>query len=91
MSTAAPNGTCSRCGGITYEYLVHHCPTAVTPLEWQSSGETPESAHACNCVGCCRSCGSCVTWHGHTPKYCALLVRQATERAAFGVSAGETT
>jgi hypothetical protein len=36
--------------------------------------------HSCNCVGCCRRCGSCVTWSGHTLDYCALMVRQRAER-----------
>lgn len=36
--------------------------------------------HACNCVGYCRSCGTCQTWAGHTAEYCAFLVRQDAAR-----------
>ena len=49
---------------------------------WGADASTPLSAHACNCVGCCRKCGTCRTWHGHTADYCALIQRQAAERAA---------
>jgi hypothetical protein len=52
----------------------------------QHANRTTQSAasgHACNCLGCCRRCGSCRTWPGHTKAYCDLLVQQADERKRF--------
>ena len=48
-----------------------------------AQASTPREAHYCNCIGCCRRCGTCRTWHGHTREYCNLLVRQARERERF--------
>lgn len=81
-TAAKPAGSCHRCGGQLYEYLIHHCPTAVTNTAW-TTGESPRTAHVCNCVGCCPACGSCRTSPLHTSGYCALLVRQAAERATW--------
>ena len=30
-------------------------------------------AHSCNCVGCCKDCGHCVTDPKHTPENCRKL------------------
>lgn len=83
-STAAiPTGKCSRCGGQLYEHLAHQCRTAAFVSQAWTTSYTPAVAHICNCIGCCPACGTCRTWHGHTADYCAMVVRQAAERATF--------
>lgn len=34
----------------------------------------------CKCIGCCRVCGSCLTWSGHTPECCKLRASRRAER-----------
>lgn len=48
---------------------------------WAAQASTQRQAHVCNCIGCCRRCGTCRTWPGHTRGYCDLLVKHARERA----------
>lgn len=50
------------------------------PIQLTQTASTPLHAHSCNCIGCCRRCGTCRTWHGHTPEYCDMIVRHQAEQ-----------
>jgi hypothetical protein len=40
-----------------------------------------QPAHVCNCIGCCRYCGTCVTLPGHTEAACKKLVELQAQMA----------
>lgn len=47
---------------------------------WQGGSQ---AGHLCNCIGCCKLCGSCRTAPTHTKAFCMLLQQQEKDRAAL--------
>jgi hypothetical protein len=41
---------------------------------WHNAQVSAEKVHLCNCVGCCKECGMCVTNPQHTSDVCRQLV-----------------
>lgn len=49
-----------------------------------SCSSTPAKLpHACHCIGCCKECGLCRTWPGHTADKCAKIADLNRQRAVI--------
>jgi len=53
---------------------------------WNATARPGERGHCCNCIGCCKKCGTCRTAPWHNLRYCALVVRQVRERQGLARS-----